>query len=188
MGVAWAKGAPSERACAQRGEWLVTGYYLPLESDFGPLDASALVDGNERRLNLDFMKAVKLQGWGGTRGGVYLGVPTVRKSVSGGASGGETWSFKSSRAPLTSSGKQLAPGDVSADPRLLPAGRSLRIRGTRGGPAHRYRVSDTGGKIKGHHIDVYTGVSGAAAGKEKALAVTGCRQLEDDSGQLLAAQ
>src|ERR1700752_4294792 len=91
MGVACAKGAPSERACAQRGEWLVTGYYLPLESDFGPLDASARVGGHERRLNLDFMKAVKLQGWGRAGGGDYLGLAKLGKSVSGGASGGETW-------------------------------------------------------------------------------------------------
>jgi 3D (Asp-Asp-Asp) domain-containing protein len=185
-GSACAKGAPTERECSQRGEWLVTGYYLPVESDFGPADASALVNGSQRSLNTDFMKAVRLQGWGQDRAGDYIGLAKVSKPGSGAGPGGKTWSFKADDVPLTGSGKRLAPGDVSADPALLPMGRMLRIRGTQGYPKHRYRVSDTGGKVKGHHIDVYVG-EGSAAGKES-LAVTGCRQIEDGSGNLLAAK
>jgi 3D (Asp-Asp-Asp) domain-containing protein len=189
-GSACGEGAPTERGCAQHGEWLVTGYYLPLEADFGPADVTALVDGHPHKLNTDFMKAVRLQGWGRDRAGEYIGVAKVSKSGAGPGTGpgpdGKVWSFKTDGAPLTGSGKPLAAGDASADPAVLPTGRMLRIRGTQGYPNHHYRVSDTGGKIKGRHIDIYVG-EGAAAGKES-MAVTGCREIEDGGGHLLAAR
>ena len=52
------------------------------------------------------------------------------------------------------SGKWSHPGTVAADRRVLPLNSRIRIYG-----AHRYSgdytVEDTGGKIDGHHIDIY---------------------------------
>ena len=52
------------------------------------------------------------------------------------------------------SGKWSHPGTVAADRDLLPLNTRIRIYGA-GRYSGDYTVEDTGGKVDGHHIDVY---------------------------------
>jgi 3D (Asp-Asp-Asp) domain-containing protein len=52
------------------------------------------------------------------------------------------------------SGKWSHPGTVAADRKVLPLNSRIRIYGA-GGYSGDYIVEDTGGKVDGHHIDVY---------------------------------
>jgi len=52
------------------------------------------------------------------------------------------------------SGKWSHPGTVAADRTLLPLNSHIRIYGA-GRYSGEYTVEDTGGKVHGHHIDVY---------------------------------
>jgi len=52
------------------------------------------------------------------------------------------------------SGKWSHPGTVAADRKILPLNSRIRIYGA-GQYSGDYTVEDTGGKVDGHHIDVY---------------------------------
>jgi 3D (Asp-Asp-Asp) domain-containing protein len=52
------------------------------------------------------------------------------------------------------SGKWPHPGTVAADRKVLPLNSRIRIYGA-GRYSGDYIVEDTGGKVDGHHIDVY---------------------------------
>src|SRR6202163_3775491 len=52
------------------------------------------------------------------------------------------------------SGKWSRPGAVAADRKILPLNSRIRIYGA-GRYSGEYTVEDTGGKVDGHHIDVY---------------------------------
>ena len=52
------------------------------------------------------------------------------------------------------SGKWSHPGTVAADREVLPLNSHIRIYGA-GRYSGDYTVEDTGGKVDGHHIDVY---------------------------------
>jgi 3D (Asp-Asp-Asp) domain-containing protein len=52
------------------------------------------------------------------------------------------------------SGKWSHPGTVAADRKVLPLNSRIRIYGA-GQYSGEYTVEDTGGKVDGHHIDVY---------------------------------
>jgi 3D (Asp-Asp-Asp) domain-containing protein len=52
------------------------------------------------------------------------------------------------------SGKWSHPGSVAADRSVLPLNSRIRIYGA-GRYSGDYTVEDTGGKVDGHHIDVY---------------------------------
>ena len=52
------------------------------------------------------------------------------------------------------SGKWSHPGAVAADRKVLPLNSRIRIYGA-GRYSGDYTVEDTGGKVDGHHIDVY---------------------------------
>jgi len=53
------------------------------------------------------------------------------------------------------SGKEVHEGAVAADPKVLPLGTELEIRGLPDGKDGKYIVEDTGGAIKGLRIDVF---------------------------------
>jgi len=57
----------------------------------------------------------------------------------------------------TASGVAPAQGMIAADPRLLPLG--SRVRSEAGSYSGEYIVSDTGGAVKGHRIDIWTPTS-----------------------------
>jgi len=52
------------------------------------------------------------------------------------------------------SGKWSHPGSVAADRKVLPLNSRIRVYGA-GRYSGDYTVEDTGGKVDGHHIDVY---------------------------------
>jgi 3D (Asp-Asp-Asp) domain-containing protein len=52
------------------------------------------------------------------------------------------------------SGKWSHPGTVAADRKLLPLNSHIRVYGA-GRYSGNYTVEDTGGKVDGHHIDLY---------------------------------
>ena len=52
------------------------------------------------------------------------------------------------------SGKWSHPGTVAADRRILPLNSRIRVYGA-GRYSGEYTVEDTGGKLDGHHIDLY---------------------------------
>jgi 3D (Asp-Asp-Asp) domain-containing protein len=52
------------------------------------------------------------------------------------------------------SGKWSHPGTVAADRKVLPLNSRIRVYGA-GRYSGEYTVEDTGGKVDGHHIDVY---------------------------------
>ncbi|MFY9556179.1 MAG: 3D domain-containing protein [Blastocatellia bacterium] len=53
----------------------------------------------------------------------------------------------------TASGVNTAPGMIAADPRVLPLGTLVHLRA--GSYTGTYKVTDTGGRIKGRRVDVY---------------------------------
>jgi len=53
----------------------------------------------------------------------------------------------------TASGDHVKQGMIAADPRVLPIGTVVHIRA--GSYTGTYTVKDTGGRIKGRHVDVY---------------------------------
>lgn len=54
----------------------------------------------------------------------------------------------------TASGRPVAPGLIAADPRVLPLGTRVRLEA--GSMSGEYLVADTGGAVKGRHVDIWT--------------------------------
>jgi len=59
-----------------------------------------------------------------------------------------------SRKGKTATGTRARRGVVAADPRVIPPGSVVEVRGA-GRYSGKYRVSDTGGGVRGHKIDIY---------------------------------
>jgi 3D (Asp-Asp-Asp) domain-containing protein len=60
----------------------------------------------------------------------------------------------------TASGKLVTRGIIAADPRVLPIG--TRVRVDAGPWSGEYLVADTGGAVKGRHIDIWIPTAGEA--------------------------
>ena len=54
----------------------------------------------------------------------------------------------------TASGRMVSKGLIAADPRLLPLGSRVKLEAA--GYSGEYLVADTGGAIRGRHIDIWT--------------------------------
>ena len=59
------------------------------------------------------------------------------------------------RGTTTADGTRVRRGIVAADPKVLPLGSVIRIRGLAGGLDGDYVVADTGPKVRGRQIDIY---------------------------------
>jgi 3D (Asp-Asp-Asp) domain-containing protein len=59
-----------------------------------------------------------------------------------------------SRKGHTESGAKARRGVVAADPRVLPKGSIVEVKGA-GRYSGRYKVADTGATVKGHKLDIY---------------------------------
>ena len=56
---------------------------------------------------------------------------------------------------ITDAGTRVKPGTVAADPRVIPLGSTIHVRGMKGVRNGRYTVLDTGRGIKRREIDVF---------------------------------
>jgi 3D (Asp-Asp-Asp) domain-containing protein len=54
----------------------------------------------------------------------------------------------------TASGQMVSKGVIAADPRYLPLGSRVRVEA--GAYSGEYLVADTGGSVRGRHIDIWT--------------------------------
>lgn len=125
-------------------DWYITGYFTPIESDYsGDFKRIAFGD-NIKHFRADFLEAVKIEGWGKTRLGEYVG-----------------WydnSFHISDSALDMHGDKLLVPAVAVDTLLIKQKTQLTIP-TLPSPWNEvvFTASDVGPSIKEKHIDVYTG-------------------------------
>ena len=124
--------------------WYITRYFTPVETEYNGSTKSLLVDGIARNLYSSFLDDVKIEGWGKTKQGDYVGY--------------SDGTFHSSKYPQDSAGNPLQVGDIATDPLVIPMGTKVKIPTL---PSHWnnkiYNATDVGPAIKGKHIDVYIG-------------------------------
>jgi len=126
--------------------WKITGYYSPIEADFPQVKNTSVRVKNMGNIpfNQSFVSDVKLNGWGRTRYGWYLGYF------------GKQW--HKSDTPLDAQGKHLQLGAVAIDREFLKMGNKIVIPQVNDIVGVSWFVArDTGSAIKKKHIDVYTG-------------------------------
>jgi len=142
----------------------VTGFYTPIESDFSSSSKTTikLSTGETYSFNADFSSAVKVEGWGRTYYGWYLGFYNKQ--------------WHRSEKPLNAKGKPLIKGVVAVDNQIIQEGSQLVIPGLKEVLGYeRFDADDVGSGIKSHHIDVYTGEGNSA--KLLTYKITGQRKV-----------
>ena len=125
-------------------DWYITGYFTPIESDYSGDIIRIVFDDYIKHFRSDFLADVKIEGWGKTRSGDYVG-----------------WydnSFNLSDAALDSHGDNLLVLSVAVDSDIIKQKTKLVIPKLPN-PWNEivFTSSDIGPSIKGKHIDVYTG-------------------------------
>ncbi|MCH9042418.1 MAG: hypothetical protein IIB80_09735 [Thaumarchaeota archaeon] len=125
-------------------DWYITGYFLPLESDYSGKSVEISVDRTKQFYLADFLEFVKIEGWGRTNAGNYLG-----------------WyhgAFTISDRYLDAYDNDLIVGMVAVDNSVIEHGSELTIP-TLPEPWNDmvFSGSDEGPSIIGKHIDVFTG-------------------------------
>jgi len=124
--------------------WYITGYFVPVESDYAGKFITINIDETQREFREDFVISLKTEGWGKTLSGDYLG-----------------WygnSFHINDTALDQNGQSLISGMIAVDNTLIDRGTKLIIP-TLPEPWHKiiFLSADEGPSILGKHIDVYTG-------------------------------
>jgi len=124
--------------------WNVSGYYLPLESDYTSTIIPVTIDTKIYNFKSDFVEEVKIQGWGKTFSGEYLGF--------------YDGAFHLSKTPLDSLGNNLIVGSIATDPQSIQLGTKVTIL-TLPSPWNEmiFSANDTSSLITGKEIVVYTG-------------------------------
>jgi len=132
--------------------WFVTGYYTPEEDEFsGPTVEVIVKNKGADSFPAGFLKHVKIEGWGLTRHGWFLG--WNHEWIAGGS-------------PLNALGGPLKIGSLAVDRSIIPLGAKVRIPNLVAPWDQQVFVADdTGGGIQGRHVDVYCG-AGKDPGKE----------------------
>jgi len=125
-------------------DWYITGYFTPVESDYSGDFIRIVFDDYIKHFRSDFLADVKIEGWGKTGLGEYVG-----------------WydnSFHLSDSALDMHGDELLVEFVAVDPVLIEQKSKLSIP-TLPSPWNEllFTASDIGPSITGKHIDVYTG-------------------------------
>lgn len=139
--------------------WKVTGYYTPVESEYtGASHSITVTNHGQQTFPRSFLDSVKMEGWGKTRFGWYLGYY------------GGRWHHNPH--PLDSVGKPLSVGAVATDPGVVATGSTVVIADlSEPFNKHRFVARDVGTLVKHKHIDIYTGEGDTA--KELTWHVTG---------------
>jgi 3D (Asp-Asp-Asp) domain-containing protein len=129
--------------------WIVTGYFTPLETDYSGLTQNVTVNGTLRSFYSSFLSSVKVEGWGLTNAGDYLGY--------------ENGVYFASKFPRNSLDATLKVGDLAVDFSVIQAGTNLTIPSL-SSPwnSTKFTADDTGADIVGKHVDVYAGLGTAA--------------------------
>jgi len=125
-------------------DWYITGYFLPIESDYSGKSVEILVEGDTQFYLADFLEVVKIEGWGRTNADNYLG-----------------WyhgDFTISDRYLDAYNNDLIVGMVAVDDSVIKHGSKLTIP-TLPEPWNDviFSGSDEGPAINGKHVDVFTG-------------------------------
>ncbi len=126
-------------------DWQLTGYFVPIEKDYisGSSNKVKVKKGETISFDRAFLAAVKLEGWGKTNAGWYLGFY------------GNQW--HKSQYPLNAKGQPLTLSSIAADTNQLPFGRQVFIPKLNSTIKQPFIVTDVGQAIKGRRIDIYTG-------------------------------
>ncbi len=133
-----------EESCTS--QWHITGYFTPLEVDYPQAEKIkiGIVKTGHSVHAAAFLNAVKIEGWGKTKAGWYLGHYSNK--------------WYRSNQPLNAMGKPLDIGSVATDKNIIASGETLRIPSLPNNLKHQIYVSDdVGSAIKNTHIDIYTG-------------------------------
>ena len=133
------------------GDFLVTAYNIAREADH-PREPATKAAGLDRPYSAAFLKDVKMQGSGIDRDGRLIQLKWQRKK---GGKKAEIVGYVYVDSIRTASGKTIVPDvSIAVDPEVIPLGTWVFVEdvGWR-------RADDTGGKIKGQHVDVFVGVS-----------------------------
>jgi 3D (Asp-Asp-Asp) domain-containing protein len=143
-------GAATEGGACSTG-WRITGYFLPLESDYGGSATQTVnVDGKQRTFPSKFLEDSKREGWGKTNAGDYIG--------NYGDGGSDRWI--SSPYPKDNADGRLYIGVVAVDQNVVPLGSKLTIS-TLLAPWNNktFTATDIGqdDTVEGKHVDIYTG-------------------------------
>jgi len=138
--------------------WYITGYFLPIETDYSSNTNLVMINKKWYNFQSDFLDEMKIQGWGKTISGDYLGWDDGK--------------FSLNSIPLDSKGNKLSVGTIAVDPVIIKNGTQITIT-TLPHPWDEmiFYSNDVGPAIIGKHIDVYTG-EGLEARKE-AFRITG---------------
>jgi len=136
--------------------WDITGYYTPVEHEFihktppaDELQQITLSNSEQYAVNTRFLKEVKLEGWGRTRLGWYLGYYNRQ--------------WHKSSSPMDANGNALIKGMVAAKQGQLSYGTELKIASISDIlNIDTFAVADTGMALRSKHIDVYTGEGNSA--------------------------
>ncbi len=129
--------------------WNVTGYYIPLEENYFGEFFTIVIDGQTREFRQDFIDSIKVEGWGKTLSGDYLGWYNNSFHLNGNA--------------LDKDGNILVVGIIAVDPTIVELNSNLIIP-TLPPPWDEivFLFSDVGSGVNQKHIDVFTGVGTAA--------------------------
>jgi 3D (Asp-Asp-Asp) domain-containing protein len=136
--------ANHDSACSPK--WKVTGYFTPIEIEYPQSRQTQIsVEKIGRSIHSsEFLDAVKIEGWGKTKEGWYLGRFSNK--------------WHKSKHPLNSIGKPLRTGSIATDKRVIPTGTNLTIPTLPNHLKHQQYISDdVGSAIKNLHVDIYTG-------------------------------
>lgn len=129
--------------------WRITGYYLPASGDFHGRIETIQIHRQKISLPSHFLSKVKMEGWGLITGGNYLGWSNHQ------------WVLNND--PLNAVGTALHIGSLAVDPTVIPLGTNVTIPSAP--PPWNTRMfvaDDTGGAIKGRHVDIYCGAGRVA--------------------------
>ncbi len=134
----------AKKRCSNR--WMITGYFTPIEKDYNGRVRKTIKVTRVGKLTFSktFLKTVKMEGWGKTKTGWYLGFYSKK--------------WHKSKSPLAANGKPLKIGIIATDNKLIARGEKITIPALPGRLKDIvYVSSDVGRKIRGKHIDVYLG-------------------------------
>jgi 3D (Asp-Asp-Asp) domain-containing protein len=130
--------------------WYVTGYYTPVETDYHGAPQQINVSGRgSDNFPGDFLSNVRMEGWGKTRYGWFIGYDANQ--------------YSSANAPQSARGHPLAIGSLAVDRNEISFGSSVRITSLPPPWNNQLFVADdVGSMINQKHVDVYCGMGANA--------------------------